>query len=90
MRKIVYIESINCLTEGFSLDDLPTYLALLDLKKKVHRAMLNLQTSMFLEQEMEKQTASLERTILKEEHFLVTLREIQAESLDKLQSRLVQ
>ena len=86
-RKLVYIESINCLTEGYSLDDLPRYLATLDLKKKVHRAVVSLQTSRLLEQEMEKQTATLEREILKEEEFLVTLREIQAESLVKLQSR---
>ena len=86
-RKIIYIQSINCLREGFSLEDLPTYLQTLDTKKKMYERMVALQTSRILEREMAKQTMMLEEAIRRENKFLVTLREIQGDSLNQLQSR---
>merc|ERR1712150_327358 len=83
--KIIYIQSINCLREGFSLEDLPTYLQTLDIKKKMYERMVTLQTSRILELEMEKQKLMLEEAIERENKFLATLREIQGDSLDQLQ-----
>ena len=87
-RKIFDIETITCLKAGFKLEDRAKYLAMLELRKRVHRASLTLQTRRVLEREMEEVTEKLEKNILLEEEVLLSVREVQAQSIEYFLSRL--
>ena len=87
-RKIIDIETINCLRAGFRPEDRTKYLSMVELRKRVHRASVSLQTTMVMEQEMETATKKLEKEILLEEELLLTVRQVQAESVEYFLSRL--
>ena len=81
-RKLFDIETINCLRKGFSLEDRSQYLAYLDLRMRTHRASLGLQTARVLEQEVEDARRRLEQTIMLEEELLLSLVEVQTETME--------
>ena len=87
-RKIFDIETINCLRTGFRLEDRARYLSLVELRKRIHRASVSLQKTRVLEQEVEEITKKLELNILLEEELLLTVREIQAQSVEYFLSSL--
>ena len=87
-RKISDIETINCLRKGFRLEDRARYLSMVELRKRIHRASVSLQTTRLLEQEVEEVTKKLEMNILLEEQLLLTVREVQAQSVEYFLSRL--
>ena len=87
-RKIIDIETINCLRTGFRPEDRTRYLSMVELRKRVHRASVSLQSTMVLDQKMEELTKRLEKDIQLEEELLLTVREVQAESVEYFLSRL--
>ena len=87
-RKIIDIETINCLRTGFRPEDRTRYLSMVELRKRVHRASVSLQSTMVLDQKMEELTKRMEKDIQLEEELLLTVREVQAESVEYFLSRL--
>ena len=87
-RKIFDIETVNCLRTGFRLEDRARYLSMVELRKRVHRASLAVQTTRALEQEMEEVMEKLEKNVLQEEEVLLTVRDVQAQSMEFFLSRL--
>ena len=87
-RKVFDIQTINCLRKGFRLEDRARYLSMVELRKRIHRASVSLQTTRLLEQEVEEVTKKLEMNILLEEQLLLTVREVQAQSVEYFLSRL--
>ena len=86
--KLFDIETINCLRMGFRLEDRASYISLVELRRRVHRASLTVQSMRLLEQEMEMVTKRLEKNLLLEEELLLTAREVQAQTTEYLLSRL--
>ena len=87
-RKLFDIETIDCLRTGFRLEDRARYLSMVELRKRVHRASLAVQTTRALEQDMEEVMEKLEKNVLQEEEVLLTVRDVQAQSMEFFLSRL--
>ena len=82
------MESVNCLKEGYNLEDLPRYLETLELRKMIHRASVNVNTLTTVEQEIKRKNLLMRETILECEEYLTTVRKVQRETLEVLQSRM--
>ena len=78
--KLFDIETINCLRMGFRLEDRASYISLVELRRRVHRASLTVQSMRVLEQEMEMVTKRLEKNLLLEEELLLAAREVPAQT----------
>ena len=87
-RKLFDIETIDCLRTGFRLEDRSQYLSFLELRRRTHRASLGLQTTRMLEQEVEEVTKRLEQNIMLEEKVLLSVREVQNETVEYFLSRI--
>ena len=86
-RRLAFLECVNCLKEGFNLEDLHTYLETVELRKMIHRTTHILHSLNTVEREVQLRSQLISRSFLEMKDYLTALRRVQSETMGVLHLR---